>query len=91
MLARPEPNLAAAEDALLGSIDSARRQSAPSWELRAAIPLARMWLRQGRRNRARTKLEEIYGRFTEGFGTLDLLKARELLDEIGEASGRAGS
>jgi predicted ATPase len=56
-----------------------------------SIPFARMWLRQGRRNRARTTLEEIYGTFTEGFGTLDLLKARELLDEIGEASGRAGS
>jgi hypothetical protein len=75
------PSRSAAEDALLGSIASARRRSAPSWELKAAIPFARIWLRQGRRNRVRIKLEEIYGRFTEGFGTLDLLKARERLDE----------
>jgi tetratricopeptide (TPR) repeat protein len=87
LLARPEPDLAAAEDALLGSIDGARKQSAPSWELRAAIPLAQMWWQQGRNSDASAMLEEIYQRFTEGFATMDLVKARRLLNEFGSGSG----
>jgi predicted ATPase/DNA-binding winged helix-turn-helix (wHTH) protein len=86
LLASPEPDLAAAEDALVSSIDSARRQSAPSWELKAAIPLAQMWLRQGRGSQARNMLEEIYRRFTEGFEARDQVKARQLLEELGDAS-----
>ena len=43
LLALSLPDLAAAEDSMLRSIDCARAQSALSWELRAAIPLTRMW------------------------------------------------
>jgi predicted ATPase/DNA-binding winged helix-turn-helix (wHTH) protein len=90
LLARPEPDLAAAERAFLNSIASAREQSAPGWELRAALPLARMWLQQGRSGPAKTLLEEIYQQFTEGFATPDLIKARQLLDEADSASRRSG-
>jgi predicted ATPase len=86
LLACPRPDLAGAEHALRSSIEAAQKQSAQSWELRAAIPLARMWLEQGRSGQARTLLEQIYGRFTEGFATLDLIKARKLLAELGCAS-----
>jgi predicted ATPase len=89
LFAGPEAGWAAAENALLRSIESARKQSAPSWELRAAIPLGHIWLRQGRCGRARTMLEEIYDRFTEGFDTLDLVRARQLLGALGSASGRS--
>jgi tetratricopeptide (TPR) repeat protein len=58
----------------------ARRQQTKSWELRAAMSLARLWQCQGKRAEARELLAEIYGWFTEGFGTADLQDARALLD-----------
>jgi predicted ATPase len=61
----------------------ARRQQAKSWELRAALSLARLWQRQGKRGEARELLAEIYGWFTEGFDTADLQDAKELLEELG--------
>jgi hypothetical protein len=38
----------------------ARRQQAKSWELRAAMSLARMWQAQGKRAAARVLLAPIY-------------------------------
>ena len=61
----------------------ARRQSAKSWELRAAMSLARLWQKQGKKEGARQLLAEIYGWFTEGFDTRDLKEAKALLDELG--------
>jgi predicted ATPase len=60
----------------------ARRQSAKSWELRAAMSLSRLWQRQGKRDEAGKLLAEIYGWFTEGFDTVDLKNAKALLDEL---------
>ncbi|HEV8718279.1 MAG TPA: AAA family ATPase [Candidatus Binatia bacterium] len=59
----------------------ARRQSAKSLELRAAMSLGRLWQQQGRKAEARRMLAEIYGWFTEGFDTPDLQEARALLEE----------
>jgi len=64
------------------AIEVARRQSARSWELRATTGLARLWQEQGRREEARQMLTDIYGWFTEGFDTPDLVEARALLDEL---------
>jgi predicted ATPase len=63
----------------------ARRQEAKSWELRASIGLARLWQKQGRIEEAREMLGEVYGWFTEGFDTPDLVEARTLLEELGES------
>jgi predicted ATPase len=60
----------------------ARKQSAKSLELRAAMSLARLLAKQGRRNEARTMLAEIYNWFTEGFDTADLKDAKALLDQL---------
>jgi predicted ATPase len=60
----------------------ARRQQAKSWELRAALSMARLWRDQGKRDEARELLAPIYGWFTEGFDTRDLKEARALLDEL---------
>jgi predicted ATPase len=60
----------------------ARAQQAKSWELRAAMSMARLWLDQGKRNEARELLAPVYGSFTEGFDTLDLKQAKALLDEL---------
>jgi predicted ATPase len=57
----------------------ARRQQAKSWELRAAMSLARLWQQQGKQAEARALLAPIYGWFTEGFDTIDLREAKALL------------
>ena len=60
----------------------ARLQQAKSLELRAAMSLSRLWHQQGKRDEARQMLAEIYGWFTEGFDTADLMEAKVLLEEL---------
>jgi predicted ATPase len=60
----------------------ARQQQAKSWELRAAMSMARLWRDHGKRNEARELLAPVYGWFTEGFDTRDLKEAKGLLDEL---------
>jgi class 3 adenylate cyclase/tetratricopeptide (TPR) repeat protein len=71
-----------AETAMQQGIDAARRQNAKSWELRAAMSLARLRRQQGRPQEAVALLAPIYAWFTEGFDTADLQAARTLLDEL---------
>jgi predicted ATPase len=71
----------AAEDCFRHALAIARRQQAKSLDLRAALSLARLWQRQGKRSAARRLLAEIYGWFTEGFDTTDLQEARTFLGE----------
>ena len=61
---------------------SLAQQQAKSWELRAAMSMARLWRDQGKRDEARDLLAPVYGWFTEGFDTLDLKEAKALLDEL---------
>jgi predicted ATPase len=74
---------AAAEDHFRQSLDWSRRQGALSWELRAAMSLARLSHKKGRSADAVACLRPVYDRFTEGFGTADLQRARTLLDRLG--------
>jgi predicted ATPase len=60
----------------------ARNQQAKSWELRAAMSMARLWRDQGKRGQAHDLLAPVYGWFTEGFDTLDLKQAKTLLDGL---------
>jgi predicted ATPase len=71
-----------AESCFQRAIEIARKQQAKSFELRAAMSLARLWRQQGKREEGRGLLKEIYDWFTEGFDTPDLKDARALLDEI---------
>ena len=64
------------------AITIARSQAAKSLELRAAMSLSRLWQNQGRIEEARHLLAGIYGWFSEGFDTADLVEARALLDEL---------
>jgi predicted ATPase len=64
------------------ALSVARQQQAKSWELRAAMSMARLGRDQGKRDEARDLLAPVYGWFTEGFDTLDLKEARALLDEL---------
>ena len=72
----------AAEDCFLQALDWARKQSALSWELRAATSLAQLWRSQARSQEAHQLLAPVYGRFTEGFETADLTAAGALLEEL---------
>jgi len=72
-----------AETCFQQALAIARRQQARSWELRAAMSLARLWQQQGKQAEARALLAPVYGWFTEGFDTADLQEAKALLEELG--------
>jgi predicted ATPase len=82
VLMSPAPDAAKAEAYFEHAVEVARGQQAKSWELRAAMRMARLWRDQGKRNAARDLLAPIYGWFTEGFDTLDLKEAKALLGEL---------
>jgi predicted ATPase len=66
------PDESKAERYFNRAFDVARLQQGKSWELRAAMSMARLWRDQGKRDEARDLLAPVYGWFTEGFDTLDL-------------------
>jgi len=78
-----------AEDLFRQSLDGARRQEALSCELRAATSLARLLRDQGQSADALACLQPIFDRFTEGFGTADLIAAKQLLGDLADAGGRS--
>jgi class 3 adenylate cyclase/predicted ATPase len=77
-----DPDSAKAEAYFKRALAVARTQQAKSWELRAAMSMARLWRDQGKWDDARDLLAPIYGWFTEGFATLDLKETKALLDEL---------
>ena len=78
----PEPAAAKTEAYFERALAVARQQQAKSWELRAAMSMARLWRDEGKRDEARDLLAPVYGWFTEGFDTRDLKDAKALLDEL---------
>ena len=72
----------AAENHFQQALDWAHRQGALSWKLRAATSLARLLCNHDRATEAITLLAPIYGSFTEGFTTSDLLEAKNLLEHM---------
>ena len=87
LLTAAQPDVAAAEAALTESIETAREQSALSWELRAAIPLAQLWSQRGRVTEARSMLKSLLQQFGEGLQTADPMEATRLLEETGPVRG----
>ncbi len=73
----------ALEDVFRRALDATREYGAQSWELRAATSLARLLRDQGRAADAHACLRPIHDRFTEGFGTADLIAAKQLLEQLG--------
>jgi predicted ATPase len=72
----------AAEGCFFDAIALAREQETLFWELRAALSLARMRIKQDRQDEGKRILASVYDRFTEGFETTDLLSARDLLAQL---------
>jgi predicted ATPase len=81
-LMSPEHDIGKAEASFERALDIARQQQAKSWELRAAMSMARLWRDQGKMQQARELLAPVYGWFTEGFDTRDLKEAKALLEEL---------
>jgi predicted ATPase/DNA-binding winged helix-turn-helix (wHTH) protein len=75
---------ATAEQLFFRSISIATAQGALSWELRSAMSLARLWQSQGRGGAARGLLSGVRDRFSEGFGTVDLMRAASLLKTLAD-------
>jgi serine/threonine protein kinase/predicted ATPase len=82
LLAESPDQIAAAEDCFRRATETALRQQSKGWELRATMSLARLWQRQGRRDDARAALAAVYGTYTEGFTTPDLVEAGALLEAL---------
>ena len=70
-----------AEEDFHRALETARRQRARSFELRAMMSLSRLRWRQGRSEEARQQLADVFGWFTEGFDTVDLMEAKALLEQ----------
>jgi class 3 adenylate cyclase/tetratricopeptide (TPR) repeat protein len=70
------------EVALRMTVGIAAAQSAKGAELHAANALARLWRDHGKPQQARELLASVYGWFSEGFDTSDLLEAKALLDTL---------
>ena len=87
-LLAPEPDVAKAQACFERALEIARKQQAKSWELRAAMSMARLWRDQGKWNEARDLLAPVYDSFTEGFDTRDLKDAKDLLGVLA-SSGRS--
>jgi class 3 adenylate cyclase/predicted ATPase len=81
-LKSPEHDTAKAEAYFERALAVARQQQAKSWELRAAMSLARLWRSEGKVQQARELLAPVYGWFREGFDTRDLKEAKALLEEL---------
>jgi predicted ATPase len=74
--------VAQAQTCFQHSLTVARAQQAKSWELRAAMSMARILSDQGEPQAAHDLLAPIYDWFTEGFDTTDLRRAKALLREL---------
>ena len=77
-----DPSIPAAVDCYHKALEIAREQGALFWELRAAVSLARLRIRQDQHDDAKRILAPVYDQFTEGFETADLKQARALLEQL---------
>jgi predicted ATPase len=82
LLCRHMTRQEAVESCFQQALTVSQGQGARWLELRAAMSLARLWQRQGKRAEAHALLAPIYSWFTEGFDTADLREAKALLDEL---------
>ena len=82
MLRSSPDKVADVERSLYKALNIAKRQGAKSWELRAAIDLARLLETNGRAAEAQDLLRPIFDWFNQGFDTFDLMQADALLKQL---------
>ncbi len=73
------PDTETAESSFREAITIAEAHTAKSWELRAAMSLARLLRSQDRHREAIACLEPVLNWFTEGLDTTDLQRARAII------------
>ena len=81
-LISPKPDAEKAQAYFERALSVARAQQAKSWELRAAMSMARLWRDQCKRQQAHDVLAPVYNWFTEGFDTKDLKDAKALIEGL---------
>ena len=81
-LASGEGNEPEAERQFQEALKTAQSQGAKSFELRAAMSLARLWQEQGKQQDARELLSPVYDAFSEGLDSGDLKEADGLLKSL---------
>ena len=77
-----QSTVAQAESYFQEALAIARQQDAKSWELRAALSLSELWHAQNRGEDAYNLLKPTYTWFSEGLDTNDLMRAKNLLQEL---------
>ena len=77
-------NAAEAERLFLSSIALAREHRTLAWELRSTVSLGRLYAGAGRLDEAHAVLSAVYERFTEGYDSDDLVRARQYLAKWGK-------
>lgn len=83
-----DSNPAVAESLLERAVELARRQNAKASEVRAALPLARLWIGQGKQTEARMLLAPLCAWFAGRRGPGDLSEARALVAGLEAQRGR---
>ena len=73
-----------AEKCFQKALTIAQHQEAKLWELRTAVSLSKLMVTQNRHDAAYALLKPIYEWFTEGFETVDLVEARDMLKFLSE-------
>jgi class 3 adenylate cyclase/predicted ATPase len=86
-----ERNEAEAEQQFQAALQIAQSKETKSFELRAAMSLARLWQKQGKQRDALKLLEPVYDWFTEGLDTGDLKEASSLLKVLSETEASAAA
>jgi predicted ATPase/DNA-binding winged helix-turn-helix (wHTH) protein len=89
-LSGESPDNASAQECLEEAMTLAAQQSALSFELRAALTLARLWIDRGQIRSARDLIAPLYGRFSEGLATPDLMLAKRMLDQTRASARQTG-
>jgi tetratricopeptide (TPR) repeat protein len=81
LLISPE-NFEEAESYFKRAIDIARKHETKMYELKASMSLSELWHNKGDTSKGKQLLTSIYEKFTEGYKTADLIKARDILQKL---------
>jgi predicted ATPase/DNA-binding winged helix-turn-helix (wHTH) protein len=79
LLLQENPGPSGARRYFVRSLERARARGALAWQLRSAVSLHRLDLRDGDASESRELLSHVYKQFGEGFDTADLQAAEQLL------------
>jgi len=82
LLDQSDQLVSTAEQCFGEALEIARNQHAKMLELRAATSLAKLWQKRSQLDDAKRVLKSVYGGFTEGLETADLIEAKKVLDQL---------